>query len=150
LEYCCPIWSPFYAVHFRLEGVQKKCLSFLSRKFNYGRSLTSYSLVLELCLWDRRKRYDLLCLHKILHSSIDAPDLLSLFSINTLYRSRQPNIFTSQVYRNNISYYNPIVRMSRLYNEVARDNATIDVFNSKFSLFKRNVSDLFKPGSKDN
>jgi hypothetical protein len=106
--------------------------------------LTEFNVV---SLQDRRKRYDLLCLHKIVHSSIDAPNLLSSLSISTSFRTRNPKIFAIQVYKNNTSYYNPLVRMSRSYNELEGSSADVDVFNSNFLSFKKIISDLLGSGS---
>lgn len=149
VEYCCPIWSPHYNVHVNsIERVQKSCLRYVTRKFNYGRSLGNYKERLikfnVIPLHARRKRYDLLCLHKILHSSIDAPNLLSSINLNIRYRSRHPHTFSIQVYKNNTSYYNPIVRMCRTYNEIIRSDRPIDVFNVSFPRFKSTVTELVK------
>ncbi|KAL0871637.1 hypothetical protein ABMA27_004163 [Loxostege sticticalis] len=149
LEYCSPVWSPFYNVHINnIEKIQKRCLRYLSRKHNFGRSLAGYSQrlskfdVIPLCT--RRRRYDLLCLHKILHAIINAPNLLSSLNINTLHRSRRPNVFSIQVYRNNTSYYNPLIRMCRAYNELVRSGRDVDIFNDKFSVFKKAISEILK------
>ena len=148
LEYCCPVWSPFYSVHVdSVEKVQKRCLKYIAYRSNIGRSLRDYKERLRkfniLTLQDRRKRYDLLYLHKIVHSTIDAPGLLSSLNFNTRIRSRNPNTFTIQVYKNNTSYFNPMVRMCRTYNDVVRGGGCIDVFNARFSSYKKCVSDLF-------
>lgn len=149
LEYCCPVWSPYYKVHTdAIEKVQKRCLRYASYRYSMGRVLQNYSERLSkfnmMPLHARRGRYDLLCLYKIVHSSIDAPALLSSLNFNTRYRSRNPNIFTLQVYRNNTSFFNPVVRMCRSYNEVSRSGGDIDVFHGSFRQYKKSVSDLFK------
>ncbi|KAL0853132.1 hypothetical protein ABMA27_012896 [Loxostege sticticalis] len=149
LEYCCPIWSPFYRNHAdNLERIQKRCLRYLSRKHNYGRALNNYGERLikfdVMPLETRRKRYDLLYLHKILHFTVDAPGLLSAINVNIRHRSRNPNTFDIQVYRNNTSYYNPLVRMCRTYNELSRGGKDIDIFNSNFSQYKKAISNTLK------
>ncbi|KAL0832995.1 hypothetical protein ABMA28_001118 [Loxostege sticticalis] len=153
LEYCSPVWSPYYNVHIdNIEKVQKKILKFISRKYNLGRTLKNYEQRLSkfglTSLKTRRVRYDLLCLHKILHSFLDAPGLLSSLSINTRHRTRFPRTFTLDVYKNNTSYYNPIVRMCRTYNDLAcsgKDSVVdIDIFNSKFSSYKKAVTERLK------
>jgi hypothetical protein len=148
VEYCCPVWSPYYKVHVdNLERIQKRCLRSLSYKCSAGRCLKDYNAGLSkfgvLSLETRRKRYDLLCLHRILHATIDAPDLLASLDINTRHISRRPNTFVLQVYRNNISYYSPLTRMCRFYNEVASDSKDIDIFNPNFARYKKLVTDLF-------
>jgi hypothetical protein len=149
LEYCSPVWSPYYSVHINdIERAQKRCLRFLTRKFNYGRSLSNYGERLSkfgvIPLHARRDRYDLLCLHKILHSSIRSPELLSALNINIKYRSRCPHTFALQVYKNNTSYYNPLTRMCRTYNQYTHDGKDMDIFDARFSSFKRKVSDFIK------
>ncbi|KAL0859619.1 hypothetical protein ABMA27_010746 [Loxostege sticticalis] len=138
LEYCSPIWSPYYNVHIEnIEKIQKKCLRYICYKYKFGRTLNNYSDRLSkfgiMSLQTRRARYDLLYLHKILHSSIDAPDLLSSLSINIRYRTRVPKVFTLSVYKNNTSFYSPLVRMCRSYNELVcgSKDTTVDVFNNK-------------------
>jgi hypothetical protein len=148
LEYCCPIWSPYYEVHIdAIERVQKRCLKYVARKYYFGRSFKGYNERLSkfkmIPLHIRRKRYDLLCLHKIVHSTIGSAELLSSIAINTRYRSRCPNTFLINSYRNNTSFYNPIVRMYRTYNELNRVH-NIDIFNSKFSVHKKLISNIFK------
>lgn len=152
LEYCCPVWSPFYQVHIdNIERVQKKFVKFVCRKHNMSRLLVDYSERLAkfkmIPLYTRRKRYDLLCLHKILHSSIESPDLLHSININTLYRIRSPNTFSLKVYKNNTSFYSPITRMCRSYNELNRSGKDIDVFNNRFSIFKREISKILEAES---
>jgi hypothetical protein len=149
LEYCCPIWSPYYDIHVaNIEKIQKRCLKYISHKYNFGRALKNYGERLGrfelISLESRRRRYDLLCLHKIMHAAIDAPELLSSLNLNTRYRSRSPNTFSMQVYKNNTSYFNPIVRMCRTYNQVVLSGESIDVFNARFPAYKGTVSDIIR------
>jgi hypothetical protein len=148
LEYCCPVWSPYYGIHVdSLERVQKRFLYSLHHRHGLGRFVGDYTRMLSkfgvLSLETRRKRYDLLYLHRLLHASIDSPDLLSSLNINTRYKSRFPNTFAIQVYTNNTSYYSPLVRMCRTYNELTRSgrDSGIDVFNNNFSQFKKCLTD---------
>ena len=159
LEYCSPIWSPYYYVHVNsIDRIQIKCLKFIYRKYFFGRSFQNYEQRLSklnlLSLRTRRMRYDLLCLHKVLHSYIDAPGLLSSLRINTHHRIRCPKIFAMEVHKNNTSYYNPLVRMCRTYNDIAcgSNDAGFDVFDGNFPAYKRNVTkyieqDVLSPGS---
>lgn len=149
LEYCCPIWSPHYNVHSDgIERVQKRCLKYISYRYGIGRLFKDYSERLSkfkmIALHKRRDRYDLFCLHKIVHSSIDAPNLLSSLNFNTRHRSRNPNIFALQVYKNNTSFFNPVVRMCRSFNELVRSGVDIDLFNGSFTQYKRRVNDIFE------
>ncbi|KPJ07394.1 Serine proteinase stubble [Papilio machaon] len=78
LEYGSIIWSPSYNIHTaRLEAVQNQFLKILSFRMGLGRSLSSYTARCKkfnvVTLEIRRKRQDLLWLHKIIHSSADTP-----------------------------------------------------------------------------
>jgi hypothetical protein len=78
------------------------------------------------------------------HAAIVAPDLLSSLNINTKHGSRRPDIFSMQTYMNNTSYYNPIGRMCRAYNELAGNASTGDIFISGFPRFKAVVSEYLR------
>lgn len=94
LEYCSPIWNPFYAVHDkRIEAIQKKFFYHLSYANNKCHSLQSYDSRLEhykaTPLSLRRKIADIVFLYKLIHSKIDSPD--SLKKINfTIPRTVNP------------------------------------------------------------
>lgn len=147
LEYNSVIWSPYYAVHSdRIEKIQKKCLNILCYRYGLKRKLQSYSERLckfnSLPLDTRRKYFDFTCLFKIIHSIVDSPSLLSLINFNIRPRSRHPhlNIFSLQVYTNNTSFYNPIVRMCRQYNDLlANHNKDIDIFKNNLYIFKKEI-----------
>lgn len=147
LEYNSSVWSPYYAVHTeRIEKIQKKMLRMICYRLGLGRGQPSYHEKLKkfniLALDTRRNFHDMIYLYKILHSKIDSPTLLSLINISTKPRSRYPflNTFALKVFKNNTSYYNPLVRMCRLYNELLIDNYEIlDVFRDKLPVFKRNL-----------
>lgn len=142
LEYGCVIWSPNYVIHSdRIERVQKKCLRIAGYRLRLGRKLSSYSERLRhfglTTLENRRKQQDLLHLHKIIHSEFDSPNLLSLLNFNSKLLSRnRRKLFTLQIYRNNTSYYNPIVRMCRLYNELLQEHDDLDIFVKKHVTFR--------------
>lgn len=144
LEYACPIWSPHYKIYTNnIERVQKRCLKILLYRCNIGRRVLNYEERLHRfhlsSLDNRRKRYDLICLHKLIHSKMDSTGLLSMINFNTRYKSRTPNIFSLQVYRNNTSYYNPIVRMCRFCNEVSSKHNDIDIFDPSLTHLKRSL-----------
>lgn len=148
LEYACVVWSPCYSVHSNsIESVQRRALRILSYKCGYGRSLVGYS---ERCvkfnvtsLLVRRKRQDLIYLHKIVHGRIDCSYLLNKVGICTRRNLRIPDrTFHLQTYKNNTSFYSPLVRMFRLYNETSMKNSSLDVFDSRSRIFKRVVTRL--------
>lgn len=147
LEYNSPIWSPFYAVHSeRIERIQKKCLNMICYKHGLKRKLPSYADRLNkfnvLPLATRRTYFDFTNIFKIIHAYIDSPALLSLLNFNITPRLRHPHlkIFILQVCTNNTSFYNPIVRMCRQYNDLLRThNNQIDIFNQNFYKFKKDI-----------
>lgn len=146
VEYGCIIWSPSYAINSsKLEAVQKKFLKILSFRMGHGRSLGSYTARCKkyavTTLDVRRKRQDLLWLHKIMHSSTDTPTLLSEIDISTKRLTRSQIPFPLFTYKNNTSYYNPFVRMRRLYNSVSND---LDIFNPKYLVFKNSVTKILQ------
>lgn len=147
LEYNSAIWSPFYKVHsYRVEGVQRRCLKILSYRCGMGRKLGSYKERLSYFhispLYLRRQMIDLVLLYKILHHQMDSSYLLSLLNFNTRFRvrNRNYNIFSLDVFSNNTSYYNPIVRMCRQYNEILAINREIDIFHLTLPQFRRQVN----------
>ncbi|CAK1603716.1 unnamed protein product [Parnassius mnemosyne] len=145
LEYACVIWSPCYTVHSdSIENVQKRTLRILSYKCEFARNLVSYSELLDkfkvTTLLIRRKEYDLIYLHKILHNKVDSDYLLSKLNLTIKRNPRIPNkTFYLQTYKNNTSFYNPIVRMCRLYNEISMKSSGMDVFDPRSRTFKRAV-----------
>lgn len=150
LEYNSVIWSPFYQVHTdRIEKIQQRCLRILSYRCGMGRRLSSYPERLKhfrvIRLSERRKYIEATLLHKIIHSSIDSPHLLSLINFNTRPKSRNSNkLFRTQVFNNNTSYYNPVVRMSRQFNDIldSADNKDIDIFNHKLHQFQKHLKSI--------
>lgn len=152
LEYGAIVWSPFYAVHTNhIESVQAKFLRVLSFRQGLYRKLSSYRVRLShfnmMSLEERRKRSDLIFLHKLVNSLIDSPPLLSSINFNTVYRPRRshnPNLFSLQVFHNNTSFHNPVVRMCRLYNDLVQVQSDIDIFTPNPNVFRRSVAVLFE------
>lgn len=153
LEYGCVIWSPYYKVHIdRIEKVQKQFLNILCYRLQLGRNIRSYFSRLKQfnipSLSSRRKCSELVTLYKIVHSHIDCPSLLSLLNFITRYKSRNPShrLFQLEIYKNNTSFYNPVVRMCRLYNDVVAEHPSLDIFGHTLPTFKNKVKDAFKLG----
>ena len=137
LEYGSPIWSLNYKVHIDdIERIQRKFLRILCYRIKPGRSCLNYrDRLLKFKvqpLESRRIIFDLVYLYKITHSIIDSPELLAHISLNIKFsarRSNEVNLFSLQIYKNNISYYNPLTRMARQYNEMAKSNHNlVDIF----------------------
>ncbi|KAG7307773.1 hypothetical protein JYU34_006367 [Plutella xylostella] len=145
LEYGSCIWSPFYEVHRKsIERVQKKCLKVISYRSGFNRTLYSYEQRLQKFkvtkLETRRKQQDLIYLYKIIHAYIDSPSLLSFLNINISCRTRNYAPFMLRSYINNTSFYNPLVRMCRTYNELVVKNTQIDIFNPRIHKFKADLT----------
>lgn len=147
LEYGAVIWSPYYLIHTnRLDSIQNKFLKMISFRFGFFRKLQSYQDRLAIFnvrrLNQRRNYIDLIFLHKIIHSYIDSPELLSLINFNTCYKSRNPNFFALQIFKNNTSFFNPLTRMCRLYNELVKNNKNLDITCTNCSSFKSAIRKL--------
>lgn len=141
LEYATVVWSPFYNVHSQsIERVQKSFLRSVCGRFGLLRCLQSYASRVErfkLPLLSKRRDYnELIYLHKIIHSSVDCPELLSQINFNAKIRQRVPRLFYLDVYKNNTSFYNPIVKMCRAYDQIKHCNSHLDVFNSRINIYK--------------
>ncbi|KAG7309384.1 hypothetical protein JYU34_005343 [Plutella xylostella] len=149
LEYGSVIWSPYYVVHIdNIERIQRKFTRFLSYKCKAGRSRSSYEERLEkfnmVSLKYRRNQSDLLYLYKIIHNGIDSSYLLSLLSFNTNNRTRAFKPFALRSYINNTSFYNPIVRMCRLYNSIVSIDSNIDIYVANYVKFKGSLADALR------
>lgn len=95
-------------------------------------------------------RFDvyMIYLYKIVHSLIDSPELLSLVSFNIKFRARksnETNLFALLIYKNNISFYNPLTRMARQYNDIAKNNIQLDIFCSKLCQYKAHIKGVLHP-----
>jgi hypothetical protein len=149
LEYGSVIWSPYYSVHIEnIERVQRKCLRILCYRQHLGRATPNYEARLVRFnvqkLEVRRQYFDFVHIYKIIHTIFDVPNLLAEISFNIRFSARRANktgLFALQVYRNNTSLYNPLVRMARQCNELARENPEFDIFIPKLTLFIKNIKD---------
>lgn len=121
-------------------------LKVLSYRCNLGRSLTNYTERLEkfnmISLESRRKILDLKLLHKILHYAIKSPALLQQLNINCFTRTRLYKTFSLKVYKNNTSFYNPISRMCRLYNDLSLKHQELDIFERRPSAFIKIIREI--------
>lgn len=147
LEYASVVWSPFYNVHSaKIEGVQRRFLRSICFKYGLIRTLATYddrAKYFNVTRLDRRRQLcELVYLHKIVHSSIDCPELVNLINFNGRSRLRDPRIFRLIAYKNNTSFFNPIVRMCRDFDELRRRNADLDIFNPNLSHYKRIVKSI--------
>lgn len=155
LEYGCVIWSPYYEVHCnRIEQVQNKALKILSFRCGLGRKLVNYEERLARfrvsMLQTRRKTQDILHLHKLIHYKLVSPTLLTHINFSTKQNPRRPHkTFMLQVYRNNTSFYNPLTRMCRTYNDLvtSESGGLIDVFDGNQNKLRNSLRNHFASSS---
>lgn len=124
LEYCANVWDPHYLAHTnRIEAVQKKFLRYALRKLPWynNRDLPPYEQRLKLLgmcsLKQRRVMLNYIFIHQLLNGSIDAPEILSLISINVANRNLRTRLFLRiQYHRTNYGLFEPVSNMCRIYN----------------------------------
>lgn len=141
LDYACPIWSPFYAIHInRIERIQKKFTSYLHYKFkkstgSYSQSCRLYDL---LTLRERRLLMDMSLLFDIVNGKIDSPILLSQIAFNTpKFRTRHSSLFHVPFHSTSYGENAVLSRIVRIYNEHFYN---IDLFNSGKTAFKTSIT----------
>lgn len=137
LEYASVIWSPCYAVHVnRIESIQRRFTKIACRRFHIN--LNTYNerlLFLEMsCLQNRRKILDLNCLYKI-KNCFNSNNLTNLLMFNVPQRDlRSTTVFRLPTTYTNLSFYSPLNRMMRTFNEIIND---IDCLSLTFVSFKK-------------
>lgn len=135
LDYCSPVWSPFYQNHIdSLERVQRKFTRMVYRKFHYPIEPYNTRLIRlqMLSLEDRRLLTDELMLYKIknerIHISVE-------HNFQPARRDLRNNrLFYLPFVTNNIEFYSPILRMHRQHMEVF---SSLDLYEPCFASFKR-------------
>lgn len=145
LEYCSPVWCPTTKQCInKIERVQRRFVKLLCFRAKVSYSGDSYA---ELCnffqltsLENRRKVADLLFFHKILHSKVNAPSLLSNLCLHApSRRTRHSNVFAT------ISRCRLLVRGNSFFHRSvtlangAQKEDNIDFFNINFCRFKRSL-----------
>jgi hypothetical protein len=121
LEYCSPVWSPFYAVHVdRLESIQRRFVRFLCARAGVRRLIPDYSdrlLRFGLAsLADRRRLSGICVLHRVVGGHMGS-DLLARVHIRAPLRSvRHPCLFMIPRARSEVSRNSPLARICRDYN----------------------------------
>ena len=138
LEYADVIWSPFYNIHVQtIERVQRKFLSYLyytehrvypdSNILSYNELSNVYSVNL---LEKRRLVHQLSFIYKLIHGTIDNPDLLSQLSFHVpRIASRYSQTFSYDVPLTNQHLNSPLLTMSALYDNLSED---VDIFFCSF------------------
>ncbi|XP_026325292.1 uncharacterized protein LOC113234212 [Hyposmocoma kahamanoa] len=128
LEFNSVIWTPHYEVYIkRLESVQKRFLYHLAFGDLEAERLPGYSQRLEhyklTSLINRRKRLDLIFLHKIVNGSLDCPELLNMLQFNTpcrLPRKSAYNFFAVVGSKTNLGHFALLPRLCRTYNSLSK------------------------------
>lgn len=143
LEYACSIWSPCYTLHIhRIESIQRRFTKIACRRVNINVSnYKERAIFLGMAsLEDRRKILDLNCLYKIINNYYKSNYLTSLLLFNVPQRHlRSTSVFRLPTVFTNISFYSPIFRMMRTFNETIND---IDSFSQSLMMFKRLSSNI--------
>jgi Reverse transcriptase (RNA-dependent DNA polymerase) len=148
LEYCTPVWSPYYACHIQsVESVQRKFAYYFWLRSD-SRNLFesgSYNLVLSklniMDLHHRREFFDLCFLHRLINGSIDSPQLLSNVKFNTFFRTRNTHLFFVDLHCCNYGFYSPFTRIPRLYNE---HQGRLDIFNDSIGVFRSKLKKILQ------
>lgn len=147
LEYCAPIWDPYVHYHISsIETIQNRFLRYLYfKRFNVfcPRDLSTdvlRGLFSFESLTSRRVKSNIMLVFKVLHNLIDSYYLLDKIKLHVPRSNLRssivfylPRSVTVQFYH--LSLFNAL----RLLNQF---NTDIDVFNSKMSLFLKQIKKL--------
>lgn len=120
LEYCCPVWSPYYLKYVNaIESVQRRFTRYVFRKFNIA-----YSDYETRCKWlflqtlrRRRVMHDQILLYKLVkRTALTDPRIVSIsYRVNSITRSQDRFVERKWVLRS--SHSAPIPRMLRHHNK---------------------------------
>lgn len=136
LEYCAPIWSPYYDTHVRtVERVQKKFTRMIFRKFHYPKEEYDMRLIRlnMLSLENRRLLSDEFTLFKIKAGIFNVVDANNFQPINTR-PLRFNRVFYLPFVTTNIEYHSPLLRMHRQHMDTFLN---LNLFENNFDAFKR-------------
>lgn len=120
IDYCSPVWSPFYANHIEeIERIQKRFTRMLYRKFHFPTEPYETRLIrLELhSLENRRLLTDELTLFKIFNGLFDTQLSTQMSTSQPIRHTRQQQTFYLPAVTTNIQYFSPILRLKRQHNE---------------------------------
>ena len=146
LDFCSVIWNPWQKnLVDKVERVQKKFIRYLCFKQNIPYCSSEYR---KLCtffklppLFNRRKVSDLCFLYKCIHSVVNSSYLTQIpLNVQRTLRFNCP--FRVPATRINVRKYSFIPRALSTFNEIAKYNPNIDIFD-RFSLFKTSVKNYF-------
>lgn len=120
IDYCSPVWSPFYANHIKeIERIQKRFTRMLYRKFHFPTEPYETRLIrLELhSLENRRLLMDEMTLYKIFNGLLDTQLTTQMNTSQPIRYTRLQQTFYLPAVTTNIQYFSPILRMKRQHNE---------------------------------
>ena len=151
LEYCSPVWNPYYRVDCDLlERVQKKFLRLIEFKLNRTHHQGDYTWICSYLninsLEDRRCMSDICFLHGLINGNIDNSLLLSkltfLIPAANSRITRSSVTFRISVSSTNKTKNHPILRMMETANHLNKYNDFV-LFNSGKHEFKGKLRRLF-------
>lgn len=161
LEYCSSVWNPQYVSEIDIiERVQKKFTRMLYFKFKLQYPRPNYNVRLQTLkmhsLESRRLENDEITLFKIIHNYIDSRSLKQSLCFHQPSRDTRRNQVTSSDSRRsehqNQIFYLP--KMSTNYqanapmNRIQKNHdvyfSPVNIFNSSFSSFKKEVRQYFE------
>lgn len=141
LEYGSVVWSPFYAVHKRLEAVQNRFCKFVLYKHHFPYKNVPYNVRLQLVgissLEQRRKNAMVFFLHKLINGHFNCESLLGNVFFKVSQRpTRQNMLFYERPHRTNYGFRRFTDLLVRNYNNYFNN---IDLFRYSFLCFKNRV-----------
>lgn len=124
LENCTMIWNPYYVTYVnQIEKIQRRFLRYIAFKKDLTIIGLDYSkLESELKIQPlqiRRRNYNVIFVHKLIHGSVDSIDILSRLNFNVPCRPiRNPRLFTINFHRTKYGQNDVITRMMNTLNEL--------------------------------
>jgi hypothetical protein len=145
LEYACPIWYPFYAVHRdRIENIQRKFIYHINTKFNKTNRSSYIDNCLEyrmLTLEQRRKVFDMGLLHDIVCGRLDCPELVAQLPLRApTRRTRHTTLFAVPSHQTNYGHNAVLTRIAHSYNT---EFCEIDLFIGNKKTFLNKIKDRY-------
>ena len=146
LEYCSPIWFPFYKTdNDYLERIQKKFLRCLEFRMHWPHHKGQYEIITNFInlpsLHTRRILSDGCLLHGVINAHIVSPEILSQLDFYvpdpSVCNTRSVNIFrVHSSLKTNFAFNNPINRLMELGNKFASIEK-FDLFQNSKHIFRR-------------
>lgn len=141
LDYCSPVWSPFYQTHIDLvERVQRRFTRYVYRKFgfNYESYESRCKALGLLTLRKRRMVADQMLLYSVVNDQLRVRASLANLSIRTDRSRRSRDLFYERTWRLNTTFSAPFPRAARAHNLHFQ---AFDIFHGSKKEFKKFVTD---------